>query len=59
MSILRLTDAEISTATAVDPETATVNTPGAALHAGGSADLALQPNVATAPDIAPVSSHVV
>ena len=52
-------DDELGAASIVDPEAATVDTPGLALNAGGATDLADELSVASAADIAPVSAAVV
>jgi hypothetical protein len=50
---------ELGAASIVDPEAATVDTPGLALNAGGATDLADDLSVASAADVAPVSAAVV
>jgi hypothetical protein len=57
--VWELADAEVGAAAPVDPEPATIDAPGAVTDAGRAADLAHQPNVATTPDVTPVSAAIV
>ena len=52
-------DDKLSTASTVDPESAAVGAPGAALDAGGAADLAHEADVAAGANVAPVSVAVI
>jgi hypothetical protein len=52
-------DAELGAAAIVDPEAALVDSPGLALNAGRSADLAVELDVATTTSVAPVSLAVI
>jgi hypothetical protein len=52
-------DAELGAAAIVDPEAALVDSPGLALNAGRSADLAVELDVATTTGVAPVSLAVI
>jgi hypothetical protein len=57
--VWELTHAEVGAAAPVNPEPATVDAPGAVTDTGRAADLAHQPNVATTPDVTPVSATIV
>jgi hypothetical protein len=54
-----LADLKVGTAAAVNPEAATVDAPGAALDAGGAADLPSETDVTVGTDVAPISLAVI
>jgi hypothetical protein len=54
-----LADLKVCAATAVNPEAATVGAPGAALDAGGTADLSGEADVTVGTDVAPPSVAVI
>jgi hypothetical protein len=54
-----LADLKVGAAAAVNPEAATVGAPGAALDAGGTADLSGEADATAGADVAPVSLAVI
>jgi hypothetical protein len=54
-----LADLKVGAAATVNPEAATVETPGAVADAGGAADLARKTNIASGADVTPVSVSIV
>ena len=54
-----LTEGKVGPATTIDPEAATIDTPGLPLDAGRAADLADEPDIAAGTDVAPVSSAII